>query len=211
MDGAIITCGMCRSRANCGRREHGGVVLGHGAGEEGPAPREPARTDRCGSATPSRPRSGRRAAIRPAGCGSWMKMHVGIQVEIRQVALRRLAEDLLGRAPRGGLGFPCSALCRRLVSAKKSSPPFITSQRMFTPTSRASGTMRLRISATPPPTAVEFTVTIVRSRRRAPRRRSSSIVPRPDERFVIVQLHHAAAPTRARTSRTISRRRPSSV
>src|SRR5206468_1889800 len=48
-------------------------------------------------------------------------------------------------------GSPCSALWSFLVTAKNASPPRITSQRASTPTSRRSGTRRLRISATPPP------------------------------------------------------------
>src|SRR5213080_4058207 len=83
-------------------------------------------------------------------------------------------------------GSPCSALWSFLVTAKNASPPRITSQRASTPTSRRSGTSRLRISATPPPTAVELMFCSARPRRRSPRRRSSSMV---------------AAPTRGRTRR----------
>ena len=52
--------------------------------------------------------------------------------------------------------FAVEDIVKFLSDGKEISPPLIKSQRASRPSSFINGTIRVRISATPPPTAVEF-------------------------------------------------------
>ncbi len=55
---------------------------------------------------------------------------------------------------------PWSPLWMAFVISKKRPDPWMTSQEAFSPSSVISGVIHSRISATPPPSRVEFTWTI---------------------------------------------------
>ena len=121
---------------------------------------------------------GARRWMNPAGCGSWMNTMSSERSSVRRfcsVVWRKISTSC---SPRD-TGLPWRPLWIALVTAKNSSPPRMTSQRASMPTSRSSGISRFRISATPPPTAVELMFCTRRPRSCSPRSLSSSIVPLP--------------------------------
>ena len=112
------------------------------------------------------------------GWGSWMNMNSPSRS--RFSAFHRFASRNCSYS--SGVkttGAPWRALCIFFVIRKKASLPLMTFQRAATPRFLRSGIIRMRISATPPPTAVELTFWIVRPFKRAAIRSRSSMTSRP--------------------------------
>ena len=202
MEGEMRTCRMDRGREG-GRREDRAVValdipfqkvpdLGPGVGEVDVASPDPF--------PPELPL--------PLDKGDGLGVVDEQDVRARSIsaAFCRFTSTKKSRSsPVTGTSMPWRALCMFFVTAKNRSFPLITLHRASTPRSLRRGIIRVRISATPPPTAVELMFRMVFPTSRSARRRSSSTAsPRPP-------AHNHRSWTCHSTRRMISRRSPSSV
>jgi len=99
---------------------------------------------------------------RGAGWGSWTTtMSASSSAGRRRSKFRAFTSSYTFQSlPVMGTGCPWRPLWMDFVTSKKRPDPWMTSQDAFSPSSVISGVIHSRISATPPPSRVEFTWTI---------------------------------------------------
>ena len=153
IEGGTMYCGTARVPRKVGHGKDRGVVLIDHRAQEVPGPWDwGVETSMWQRQIQRRPISFF-LRIRPAGWGSWTTITSPFRSRLPRLA-SVLAWKWSSISRVISSGCPCSALWKALVILKKAWSPLMTSQVATIPSSPSSGTSRVRISATPPPTAV---------------------------------------------------------